>query len=281
MQNYLDLLKDILYNGIEKDSRAGKVKSVFGKQLEWDLSEGFPILTTRKIPLRIAFEETWMFLRGDTDTKILEDKNIFIWQGNTTREFLDNRGLKDLPEGSLGKGYSHQWRNFNGELGGNDGVDQVVELLNGLKDDPNSRRHIVIGWNPSQLDEMALPPCHLYNQYAINDGKLDSSFVMRSNDFYHGCGFNIMGYALLNYAFAKYLGLKPGKLVYFGNDVHLYDTQYEVAKMQLERVPRKLPTLSILKDLDTIEDVLSMEFADLELNDYDPHPPLPKVNMAV
>lgn len=273
MQNYLDLMKDILENGIDKGDRTGVgTRSIFGAMLTWDLAAGFPNITTRKVAMRIAFEETWMFLRGITDTLVLEEKNIKIWKGNTTREFLDDRGLQHLPVGSLGTGYSHQWRNFGGTLGGNDGVDQIVELLDGLKNDPNSRRHIVTGWNPTQLAGSPLPPCHLYNQYAVNNGRLDSSFVMRSNDVPFGLPMNMMGYALLNMVFAKYLGLQPGKLVYFGNDVHIYQNQIEMAREQIQRAPRALPRLLINKELNTFDDILNMEFTDLELVGYDPHP---------
>lgn len=282
MENYLSLMKKIMDEGTDKGDRTGVgTRSIFGAMLAWDLEHGFPIITTRKVALRIAFEETWMFLRGVTDTITLEEKNINIWKGNTSREFLDSRGLVDLPVGSLGTGYSHQWRNFGGILGKNDGVDQIDKLLNGLKNDPNSRRHIVIGWNPTQIDGSPLPPCHLYNQYAVNNGRLDSSFMLRSSDIYHGLPYNVMGYALLNMAFAKYLGLKPGKLVYFGNDVHIYNTQIDVVNEQLYRIPKQLPTLRIDKELSTLDDILNMEFTDLELVGYQPYPPLAKVEMAV
>lgn len=283
MKNYLDLLKEILEDGIDKGSRAGGTRAIFGKQLEWDLSKGFPILTTRKISPRIAFEETWLFLRGDTNTLHLEEKHISIWKGNTSREFLDGRGLTHLPVGSLGTGYSHQWRNFGGDvLTGKGGVDQIKNLLEGLKADPEGRRHIVTGWNPQQLDGSPLPPCHLYNQYAVNNGKLDSSFMLRSNDVGFGLPFNIMGYALLNMVFAKYLGLEPGKLVYFGNDVHLYQNQLPMAKEQVQRVPRELPKMLINKELNTFEDILDMVYEDIKLCDYDPYPDLKnKPPMAV
>lgn len=294
MQNYLDLLQDILDNGFDKKDRTGiGSRSVFGRSLRWDLSKGFPIITTRKISFRIAFEETMFFLRGERDTKKLEEKNILIWKGNTTREFLDNRGLTHLDEGDMGYGYSHQWRNFGGTdavlLDGillepeRRGVDQVVKLIDGICKDPFSRRHIITAWNPQQIDETPLPPCHILQQYQVTpDGRLNSCFIMRSNDVYLGLPTNIMGYAFLNYAFAKLVGLEPGELVYFGGDVHLYHNQLEVVKMQLERKPiEPLPKLIFKKDFSNLDELLLLQYNDVELVGYNHHPALPKVEMAV
>lgn len=287
MKQYIELLQNVLEHGIDRKDRTGVgSKSVFGRQLRFELSAGFPLVTTRPTSLRIAFEETMFFLRGQTDTKILEEKNIGIWKGNTSREFLDNIGLNDLPEGSTGKSYGHQWRNFDGDLNehgvkGIGGVDQITNLLNSLKNDPDSRRHVVTAWNPSQLKEMALPPCHLMHMYSIAEGKLHNSFIMRSSDGYHGLGFNIAGYALLNHIFAKYLGLLPGDVVYMGWDCHLYNTQLDVAREQIKREPKQLPQLKINKDLNTIDDIMNLEFSDIELIGYDPHPALIKVSMAI
>ena len=282
MNNYLDLMQNIMDHGTSKDDRTGiGSKFINGAMLKWDLSGGFPILTTRKVPLRIAFEETMFFLRGETDTTLLEAKNINIWKGNTTREFLDRRQLNDLPVGSIGTGYSHAWRNFGGTLGQQDGVDQVAELLHGLKTDPNGRRHIVTAWNPTQNSGTPLPPCHIMHMYSVMDYKLNSSFVMRSNDIYHGLGFNIMGYALLNHLFAKYLNLEPGELTYFGWDVHIYNHQMDVCKQQLARVPNALPQLKINKEFHSLQDILDTQWSDIELVGYDPHPALEKVEMAV
>jgi thymidylate synthase len=491
MKNYLDLLQDVVDNGIDKNDRTGiGSRAVFGRMLRWDLGAGFPIITTRKVPLRIAFEETMFFLRGETNTKLLEEKNINIWKGNTTREFLDKRGLNYLPSGSLGYGYSHQWRNFNGfakippgidtpfpkdiiidtssnihgyvgkeftsnscgqytvikeirsngsklffdvkfhktgyvtnvrkqnidkgqiydpyfpnvagvacsgdttiknthpelwkklrpmwdamisrcydtkdhsypgyggkniyvsarwllfsnfvidaqTLSGWDkklanwkkysldkdiaakgyysektcqwvdlktqllhssifmpekstehlGVDQIKDLLDGIKKDPLGRRHVVTGWNPGQLKDMALPPCHMLHMYSVEgefttgDGKLNNCFVMRSNDVPYGLPFNIMSYALINHIFAKHLNMTPGELVYFGWDVHIYQNQLDMAKEQLLRSPKALPTLNIKKDLPTFDDILSLQWEDIELVGYDPHPDLQnKPSMAV
>ncbi|QDJ96537.1 thymidylate synthase [Xanthomonas phage Xoo-sp13] len=295
-QQYLDVMRNILSNGVNVPTRTGiDALTTWGQTIRADLSEGFPIVTTRKTSLKIAFEETWFFLRGETDTKKLEEKKINIWKGNTTREFLDNVGLDYLPEGHMGKGYSFQWRNFGGDYkdttkyhsdyrgtypvidtdySENDdtGVDQLVNLLNGLKTDPHGRRHIITGWNPAQLKEMALPPCHLYQQYHVMKGRLNSSFVMRSWDFLYGSSFNIMGYALLNHVFAKFLNLEPGELFAVGMDVHLYANQMDIARQQIDRTPYPLPKLVIHKDINTIDDILSLEYSDISLEGYKAHP---------
>lgn len=284
MHNYKELLIDILNNGIDKPDRTGVgVRSVWGRMLRWNLSEGFPMITTRKVSFRIAFEETMFFLRGERDTKQLEDKNIHIWSGNTSREFLDNRGLSHLPEGDMGYGYSHQWRNFGGiDEPLTSGIDQVQQLINGLVSDPYSRRHIVSAWNPQQLSGTPLPPCHIMHQYQVTpDNKLNSAFYMRSNDVYLGLPTNIMGYAFLNLALSKLCGFEPGELVYMGADVHLYHNQLEVAQMQTQREPKSLPQLVFHKDFTTFEELLSVEWKDVEIVGYDPHPSLPKVPMAV
>lgn len=301
-RQYLSVMEEILWDGTDRGDRTsvGGSRAIWGCNIEIDLAEGFPIITTRKTTARIAFEETWFFLRGETDTKKLEAKKIGIWKGNTTREFLDSRGLNYLPEGHLGKGYGFQWRNFGGGYALNPmdpvsfvstpdysrhdgkGFDQVVATLEGLKNDPNGRRHIISGWNPAQLHEMALPPCHLYQQYQILDGRLNSMFLMRSWDFLYGAPFNIMGYAMLNHAFAKYLGLEPGKLLAVGNDVHLYENQIEIAKFQVEREPFKLPKLTITKELNTIDDIMALEFTDFAIEGYEAHPDFKnKPGMAV
>lgn len=295
MQNFIDLYKDILENGIDKSDRTGiGSRAVFGRMLRWDLADGFPIITTRKVPLRIAFEETMFFLRGETNTKLLEEKRINIWKKNTTREFLDARGLQHLPEGDMGKGYGYQWRHWEtmdakqvwswgheqyiDVIKRGPEVDQIKDLLEGIKKDPFGRRHVVTGWNPGHLHEMALPPCHMLHMYSVegeltvNNGKLNNCFVMRSNDVPYGLPFNIMGYALLNHIFAKYLGLTPGELVYFGWDVHIYQNQMDMVKEQLTREPKPLPTFNIKKDLNTFDDILNLQWEDVELIGYDPHP---------
>ena len=298
-KQFLGVMEDILVHGHDRPDRTGiGSRAIWGCNIEIDLAEGFPMPTTRYTTARISFEETWFFLRGEVDTKKLEAKKINIWKGNTTREFLDSRGLYYLPEGHLGKGYGFQWRNFGGDYFYKDGdpyitdldysrhdgkgFDQVVATLEGLKEDVNGRRHIISGWNPVQLHEMALPPCHLYQQYQILDGKLNSQFLMRSWDFLYGAPFNIMGYAMLNHAFAKYLNLEPGKLLAMGTDVHLYENQLAIATEQVERDPFPLPKLTITKDLNTIDDIFALEFKDFLIEGYEAHPDFKnKPGMAV
>lgn len=288
MQNYTDLMKDVLDNGVYKLDRTGVgSRSVFGRLLRWDLSEGFPIITTRKTTLRIAFEETMFFLRGHADTKLLEEKKINIWKGNTTREFLDARGLTHLPEGNMGRGYGVQWRHWQSPervvVAGKvknfiTETDQIRNLLAGLKNDPYSRRHVVTGWNPGELHKMALPPCHMMHLYSIEgdftvkEGKLNNCFFMRSNDVPYGLPFNIMSYALINHIFAKHLGLTPGETVYMGWDVHIYENQVDMCKEQVLREPLPLPELRINRDLTTFEDILNLEWSDIELIGYQAHP---------
>lgn len=298
---YLGVMRQILEQGVDRPDRTGVgSRAIWGCNMEIDLSLGFPIVTTRKTSPKIAYRENWKFLNGDCDMS-----DLSIWKGNTSREFLDKRGLPYLPVGHIGKGYGFQWRNFGGEFAmlpeyvregdqtispymfdytrlGDFGIDQVVQVLEGLKNDPNGRRHIITGWNPIQLNEMALPPCHLYQQYQVLDGKLNSMFLMRSWDFLYGAPFNIMGYAMLNMAFAKYLGLQPGKLLAMGCDVHLYENQLAVAAQQVEREPLPLPTMTITKELNTMEDVFTMKWSDFKLEGYEAHPDFEdKPEMAV
>lgn len=293
MQNYIELLEDVIINGVDKPDRTGVgSRAVFGRMLRWDLAQGYPLQTTRRVPLRIAFEETMFFLRGETNTKLLETKNINIWKGNTSREFLDKRGLTYLPVGDMGKGYGYQWRHWEGVnpdyMAEPLETDQIAQLLDGLKKDPYGRRHIVTGWNPGQLHEMALPPCHMLHMYSVegdftvNEGKLNNCFVMRSNDVPFGLPFNIASYALINHIFAKHLGLIPGELVYFGWDVHIYQNQMKMVEEILERKPRPLPQIVIHKDLPKFEDILALQWEDIELIGYDPHPDVKnKPEMAV
>jgi len=298
MQNYIDLMKDVLENGFDSPDRTGVgSRKVLGRMLRFDLRQGFPIITTRKVSLRIAFEETMFFLRGQSNTKLLEEKKINIWKGNTSREFLDNRGLTHLPEGDMGRGYGVQWRDWQSprkidRLGVHmvDKTDQIKDLLEGLKRDPSGRRHVVTGWNPGELSQMALPPCHMLHMYSVegefqlnsDEGKLHNSFVMRSNDVPYGLPYNIMSYALINHIFAKHLGLVPGELVYMGWDVHIYNNQMDMVKEQLQRSPKALPQLIIKKDLPTLQDILDLQWEDIELIGYDPHPDIKnKPGMAV
>lgn len=296
MQNYIELLRDVYHNGTDKDDRTGiGSRAVYGRMLRWDLANGFPIITSRRVSLRIAFEETMFFLRGESNTKLLEQKNINIWKGNTSREFLDNRGLNHLPEGDMGRGYGVQWTDWqspvvdsNGDIIAVSHTNQVEGLIDGIKKDPYSRRHVITGWNPGELSQMALPPCHMLHMYSVEgsftvgSGKLNNCFVMRSNDVPFGLPYNIMSYALINHIFAKHLELAPGELVYMGWDVHIYQNQFDMVEEQLTREPRDLPQLKINKNLATYNDILNLQWEDIELVGYDPHPDIKnKPGMAV
>lgn len=290
---YKQLLSHILTDGETKTDRTGEgTKSVFATKMDFDLSEGFPADTLRKVAPRIAFEETMFFLRGENDTTKLEAKKINIWKGNTSREFLDKVGLHHLPVGDLGRAYGVQWRYWQGvrEVTHEPGfvnflartfnkktyeithVDQLKNLLDGLQNDPNGRRHIITAWNPGELKQMALPPCHLYQQYYVRNGKLDSKWVQRSVDSVFGLPYNVMSYAFLNIAFAKLLNLEPGKLTFMGGDTHIYLNQMDMATDMVTREPKPFPKIEITKDIKTLDDLLALEYSDLKITGYDAHP---------
>lgn len=277
MKNYLLLLAEVLNDGQETVNRTS-VSTIrkTGCTLRFNLQDGFPILTSRRISFKICFEETMMFLRGETQTKVLEEKGINIWKDNTSKSFLISRGLDHLEEGDMGKGYGHQIRNF-----GSSGYDQLVNLLEQLLIDPHSRRHVISHWCPYELNSTALPPCHIMHMYSIRDDYLDSSFIMRSSDLYHGLPYNIMSYALINCIIAKYIGKQPGELIYFGHDCHVYSTHKDAVTTLLTREPKALPKLVIHKDLNTIQDILTLQLTDVELINYDPLPALKRVAMIV
>lgn len=268
MKQYLELVKDILENGEDREDRTGVgTLSVFGRQMRFNLQEGFPILTTRKTSIRIAFEELMFMLNGKTQTKELEEKNIKIWTGNTSKAFQESVGLGHLDEGDMGKLYGYQLRNFNSQ-----GVDQLKNLVEGLKNDPYSRRHVMTYLNPAQVKEGVLWPCHILYQCYVSKNKLSSSFYMRSSDFFFGAPYNLAYYALMTHLLAELLGYDVGDLVYQAGDVHLYKNQIDLAKEQLKRIPRELPKLNVKKKISTLDDLLSMEFSDIELIGYDPYP---------
>jgi thymidylate synthase len=290
MQQYAAIISKILHSNRKREDRTG-IGSMYGwgEQARFTMSKGFPATTLRPVPLRWVFEETMFFLRGETDTKILEDKGVTIWKGNTSREFLDARGLDHLSEGDMGKGYGQQWRNFGGTERivdenlntvsyGIEGIDQINDLVDGLIQHPSSRRHLVSAWNPQQLDDTPLPPCHILQAYNVHDGKLNSLFWMRSNDIVYGLPFNIAQYAFLLHFFAKVLGLEPGTLVYQAADAHIYLNQIEIAEAIIERynarryarVKPELPTIKIHKDLNNLDNILDLEWSDIEVIGYNP-----------
>lgn len=273
---YLDLIKDILNNGIESTNRTGiNTKSVFMRQIRLDLNDGFPILTRRQHSFKIAFYETMMFLNGATDSKKwLEDNGINIWKGNTSREFLDSRGLYNLPEGDIGYGYGAVWRNF-------DGVDQLQKIFNQLKNDPTDRRMVMTCWHPARLHEAALPGCHIFTSFYVRENKLSCHFHMRSLDVWNGENYDIMCYALITTLFAKALNMELGELVMTSADTHLYLNGLEQYNEFLTKESFDLPILNINKGINSLEDICNLQYSDLELIGYKHAGKMERVPMAI
>lgn len=264
MKQYLGLMKDILDNGSPKTDRTGTgTLSVFGRQLRFDLSEGFPLVTTKKLHLRSIIYELLWFLKGDTNVKFLRDNGVTIWD-----EWADENG-------ELGPVYGHQWRSWPAPDGRS--VDQISQVLDQIKQKPDSRRHIVSAWNPGEVDKMALPPCHALFQFYVADGKLSCQLYQRSADYFLGVPFNIASYALLTYMFAQQCDLLPGEFVWTGGDVHLYTNHLEQARLQLSRDPFPLPRLHIRRKPASIFDY---QFEDFEIVNYQAHPSI-KAPIAV
>lgn len=256
MKQYLDLMKDILETGTAKTDRTGTgTLSVFGRQLRFDLSKGFPLLTTKKLHTRSIFIELLWFLKGDTNIKYLHDHGVTIWD-----EWADENG-------DLGPVYGHQWRSWPTSSG--DTIDQITNVLNQIKQKPDSRRHIVSAWNPAEVDKMALPPCHALFQFYVADGKLSCQLYQRSADYFLGVPFNIASYALLTHMVAQQCDLLPGEFVWTGGDTHLYTNHLEQAKLQLTREPFASPKLHIRRKPDSIFDY---QFEDFEIVNYQSHP---------
>lgn len=264
MKQYLELMKDILDNGTLKTDRTGTgTISVFGRQMRFDLSKGFPLVTTKKLHLRSIIYELLWFLNGDTNIKYLKDNGVSIWD-----EWADANG-------ELGPVYGHQWRSWPAPDGRH--IDQITQVLNQIKQKPDSRRHIVSAWNPAEVDKMALPPCHALFQFYVADGKLSCQLYQRSADFFLGVPFNIASYALLTFMFAQQCDLLPGEFVWTGGDVHLYSNHIDQAKLQLSREPYALPSLNIRRKPDSI---FSYSFEDFEILNYQSHPSI-KAPIAV
>jgi len=256
MKQYLDLMQDILDNGAEKGDRTGTgTISVFGRQLRFDLSEGFPLLTTKKLHIRSIIHELLWFLSGDTNIKYLKENGVSIWD-----EWADENG-------DLGPVYGHQWRSWPTPNGGK--VDQISQVIDQIRNNPNSRRHIVSAWNPSEVDKMALPPCHALFQFYVANGKLSCQLYQRSADYFLGVPSNIASYALLVHMFAQQCDLEPGEFVWTGGDVHLYANHIEQAKLQLSREPMDIPQLKIARKPESIFDY---KFEDFEILNYEAHP---------
>lgn len=264
MKQYLDLLKEIRENGVVKTDRTGVgTMSVFGHQMRFDLSEGFPLLTTKKVFLKgIIYELLW-FLRGDTNIKYLLDHNVHIWD-----EWADENG-------NLGSVYGKQWRSW--ETTDGRVVDQISDLVDLIKNHPDSRRMLVCAWNPGEIDKMALPPCHCLFQFYVANGKLSCQLYQRSADMFLGVPFNIASYALLTMMLAQVCGLEPGEFIHTTGDTHIYLNHLEQVDLQLSREPRKLPKMKINPDVKSIFD---FEYEDFTLEDYDPYPAI-KAPVAV
>jgi thymidylate synthase len=285
-REYLKVAETIMSKGMTKGDRTGTgTISLFGPQLEFDLSTGeFPLLTTKKVFWRGVVEELLWFVRGRTNAKELSDKNVRIWDGNTTREFLDRRGLREYPEGDIGPGYGFQWRHWGATYKGCEGnyvglgIDQLQEAVHQIKTDPSSRRIIVSAWNVSDIDKMALPPCHLLFQFNVRDDTfLDVKTYQRSADWFLGVPFNIASYALLLHMMCHLAGKTPGRLILTFGDAHIYNTHKEQMMEQMNRQPYPLPKLIIKGAVSNLEDFTSDNF---ELIDYQCHPPI-KGAMAV
>jgi thymidylate synthase len=264
MRVYLDLMRDILENGASKTDRTGTgTLSVFGRQLRFDLAEGFPLVTTKKLHLRSIIYELLWFLNGDTNIKYLKDNGVSIWD-----EWADENG-------ELGPVYGSQWRSWPTHDGRR--IDQITQVIDQIKSKPDSRRHIVTAWNPAEVDKMALPPCHALFQFYVANGKLSCQLYQRSADYFLGVPFNIASYALLVHMFAQQCDLAPGDFVWTGGDVHLYSNHLDQVKLQLSREPFPLPTLNIKSKPNSI---FEYRFEDFEIVNYQSHPSI-KAPIAV
>jgi thymidylate synthase len=254
-RQYLNLLRDILDNGVRRDDRTGTgTLGVFGRQIRFDLAKGFPVLTTKKLHLRSIIVELLWFLRGETNIAYLKDNGVRIWD-----EWAD-------AEGELGPVYGKQWRSWTAPDGRV--IDQIEKLVHGLKTNPNSRRHIVTAWNPADVDDMALPPCHCLFQFFVADGKLSCQLYQRSADVFLGVPFNIASYALLTMMLAQVVGLEPGDFVHTFGDAHLYLNHLEQAELQLTREPLRLPVMRIAPKTD----LFGFELSDFTLEGYEAWP---------
>ena len=256
MKQYLDLLEHILQNGVKKEDRTGTgTISMFGYQMRFDVSAGFPLVTTKKLHLKSIIHELLWFLKGDTNVRYLREHGVRIWN-----EWAD-------PMGDLGHIYGYQWRSWPDYDGGH--IDQITEVIDTIRNNPDSRRIIVSAWNVGDLKRMNLPPCHTFFQFYVADGKLSLQLYQRSADVFLGVPFNIASYALLLMMVAQVTGLQTGDLVHTFGDVHIYTNHIEQVKLQLSRKPRSLPTMRINPE---VKDIFSFQYDDFVLENYDPHP---------
>jgi thymidylate synthase len=264
MQQYLDLLKYVMENGTDKNDRTGTgTRSVFGYQMRFNLSEGFPLLTTKKLHTKSIIHELLWFLKGDTNIKYLKENGVSIWD-----EWADEQG-------DLGPVYGQQWRSWAAADG--KAIDQVSNVIEQIKKNPDSRRLIVSAWNPADIDKMKLPPCHALFQFYVLNGKLSCQLYQRSADIFLGVPFNIASYALLTRMMAQVCNLKPGEFIHTFGDAHIYSNHFEQANLQLSRTPRKLPSLNMNP---LIKNIFDFKFEDFSIINYDPHPAI-KASVAV
>ncbi|MBE6458286.1 MAG: thymidylate synthase [Alphaproteobacteria bacterium] len=254
MKQYLEILQDIMDNGQDADNRTGVyARKVFGRQMRFDLSKGFPLVTTKKVFLKGVIHELIWLLSGNTNIKYLTDNNVHIWD-----EWADENG-------NLGPVYGAQWRNFNGE-----GIDQIKDVIDRIKKNPQDRRLIVTAWNPAQIDQMALPPCHCFFQFDVTpDGRLNCQLYQRSCDMFLGVPFNIASYSLLTMMIAQICNLKPGEFVHTLGNAHIYNNHFEQVKLQLSREPYPLPQMKINPE---VKDIFDFKYEDFELVNYQCHP---------
>ena len=256
MKQYLDLLQHVLDNGTDKSDRTGTgTRSVFGYQMRFNLADGFPVLTTKKLHLKSIIHELLWFLAGDTNIRYLKENGVRIWD-----EWADENG-------DLGRVYGAQWRSWRGANG--ETVDQIANVVRQIRQTPDSRRLIVSAWNPAEVDDMALPPCHALFQFYVANGRLSCQLYQRSADIFLGVPFNIASYALLTMMMAQVCGLQAGEFVHTLGDAHLYQNHLEQARLQLTREPRALPKMHINPN---VRDIFAFKFDDFTLSDYDPHP---------
>lgn len=280
MNAYLELLRRALEEGNERSDRTGTgTRGVFGHQMRFDLQEGFPLLTTKKLHLKSIVIELLWFLSGDTHVGKLQEQGVRIWNEWATAEQCARFGRR---EGDLGPVYGHQWRNFGATVRedgtyARDGVDQIVRVLQGIRENPASRRLIVTGWNPKEADAVALPPCHTMFQFYVAGGKLSCQLYQRSGDIFLGVPFNIASYALLTMMMAQVSGLAPGEFVHTLGDAHLYSNHFDQAREQLSRAPRPLPKMILDPE---VRDLFAFRYEHFRLEGYDPHPHI-KAEVAV
>jgi len=282
---YLEIIEDIIEHGNQKSDRTGTgTKSVFGRQMRFSLRDGtFPLLTTKKTFYRGIAEELFWFIRGSTNAIELKEKKVMIWEGNSSREFLDSVGLSHREVGDLGPVYGFQWRHFGAEYSdmhadySGQGVDQLAEVIHKIKNKPDDRRIIMCAWNPKDIPRMALPPCHCLVQFYVANGELSCQLYQRSADMGLGVPFNIASYALLTHMIAHVTGLKPGEFVHTLGDTHVYLNHVEPLKEQLTRDPKPFPKIVIKRKVENIED---FTIDDFEVQGYDPHPKI-TMEMAV